>query len=58
MGYMGLGTWVESDMAADMVYEVYEVVVKKLKKQINKKENSFNTDGIENVGLFLIEVNV
>jgi hypothetical protein len=55
MGYMGLDSWVDSDLAAGFVGTVMEkgISLKKLRKEMKEENGEFNTDGIVNVGLFL-----
>jgi gas vesicle protein len=53
MGYSGLKSWLDSDMASEMVYTIEEKIVKELKKAVKVKENEFNTGGAVNVAFFL-----
>lgn len=55
MGYMDISIC-GSDNAAAMLSNISQAVVKELKKEIKKKDNEFNTDGIVNVALFFEEV--
>lgn len=49
----GLDHWSESDMAADFVSTVLDVIVKEMKKEVKHKRNEFNSSGPENVALFV-----
>ena len=52
MGYSGLDSWVYSDRAADLMYDLIDngKFIKKLEKGLKLKENEFNTNGIINDG--------
>lgn len=52
MGYMGLETITDSDLAADLSANVLSKVAKELKKGLKEKGNSLNTEGCVNVALF------
>lgn len=52
MGYMGLKSINDSDLAADLTAKVLKEVAKELKKGLKEKGNSLNTEGCVNVSLF------
>lgn len=52
MGYMGLNTITDTDMAADLTAKALKAVAKELKKGLKEKGNSLNTEGCVNVSLF------
>ena len=55
MGYMGLSSVCDSDMASDLAHSAIKAQVKVLKKGLREIGNCFNTSGPENVGLFFEE---
>ena len=52
MGYMGLGSIGESDMAWDLAYGILQTIAKELRKGLKEKSNEYNTSGAVNVALF------
>lgn len=52
MGYMGLDSWISSDMAFDMTYGVIKSMCQQLQGHLKDEENRYNTPGVVNVGLF------
>jgi hypothetical protein len=55
MGYSGLDSWGDSDNASCFIYDVFDGLVKKIKKELKLKDNEFNTDGVINVYFYLEE---
>lgn len=51
MGYFGLETFHESDMAFDLSWSIVEKVAAMLKEGLKEKGNEFNTPGCVNVAL-------
>lgn len=51
MGYCGLDNVIDSDVAADLLYDVSDAVAKALSKGLKVRENGINTDGPVNVAL-------
>ena len=56
MGYLGLSCICDTDVGADFVASLADVIEPKLRRHMKVKENAYNTDGIINVGLFLEEI--
>lgn len=53
MGYSGLKTYVESDGASDLAYNIMvKAALPLLQAELEKKDNEFNTDGAVNVALY------
>lgn len=53
MGYMGLASWVDSDLASDLMEEISHSVISHLKLGLQEEGGNWNTCGIINVGLYL-----
>ncbi len=54
MGYTGLENWVQSDTAADMVYDAFANAPKALSRQLRSNEPAdINTHKAFNVGMFV-----
>lgn len=56
MGYMGLESVFDSDMASDCAHDAIEAMVDSLSESLKDETNEFNTSGPENVALFFEEV--
>lgn len=56
MGYSGLSCVGDSDMASDLAYGAVSAMAKALRKDLNTKENDWNTDGCVNIALFIEEL--
>ena len=52
MGYSGLESVADSDMAADLAGDIVDRMVSKLRKGMKVQDNCYNTDGCVNVALF------
>lgn len=54
-GYMGLKDWTDSDNTADFMYNIGKELAKSLNVKFNShvsmKDNGYNTDGAEDVGM-------
>ena len=55
MGYMDISI-VGSDLAAGVMYDIIDAVIKNLRKALREEGNEYNTSGAVNVGLFFEEV--
>ena len=58
MGYMLNGnriSIIDSDTAADAMFKIEDMVIKQLKSIMKTKENSYNTDGIINAAMIVVE---
>ena len=51
MGYMGLGSYGESDNASDFVSGIIDKIGRECKKELKNTANEFNTSGHINVAL-------
>jgi len=53
MGYMGLDHPVNSDDAASYISNIIDSIIKESKKELKNPGNDYNTNGTENVAMFL-----
>jgi hypothetical protein len=53
MGYMGLQSWGDSDMAADAYMQACKVLIDYLNKIMAEDHGPYNTSGIVNVALII-----
>lgn len=51
MGYMGLDSYGDSDMASDFVSSIIDKIGKECKKELKNTANEFNTSGHINIAL-------